>query len=310
MPFFKSQVLKSSLAITTIAGCRNQCSYCPQKSFVRSYRRISEQLKMSMDTFRKCITTVPLDVCLSFSGFCEPWLNPDCTRMILHAHEKGFRIRVNTTLVGMSPEDVHQIKTIPFVKFVVHLPDDSGLTHIKTDDPYHEVLKLLIDAGINNMAWKFHKSRPGIDVLPEVKRILKISRCHIRYAGLNNRAGNINAKDEYISFNRGSILQPCQDFNHNILLPNGGVTLCHMDWSLQHILGNLTQTSYADLFHGRAFQELNKALCDPESDILCRHCEKDIVRRNILQNITRYAIRKVRGKRTFTEVDRVLISWS
>lgn len=297
MPFFKSQVLKSSLAITTIAGCRNQCSYCPQKTFVRSYRRISEQLKMSMDTFRKCITTVPLDVCLSFSGFCEPWLNPDCTRMILHAHEKGFRIRVNTTLVGMSPEDVHQIKTIPYVKFVVHLPDDSGLTHIKTDELYFEVLKCLIHERIDNMAWKFHNSGPVSDILPEVKRILQNSGCPVQYAGLNNRAGHINANDEYISVNQGRILKPCQDFKHNILLPDGDVTLCHMDWSLRHILGNLTLTSYSDLFRGHAFLELNAALDDPESDILCRHCEKDIVRRNVLQNIARYAIRKVRGKK-------------
>ncbi len=124
-------VLKSSLAITTNVGCKNSCSYCPQKSIIQAYKKMSAETNMSFDTFTSSVKSVPRSVALSFSGFSEPWLNPDCTRMILYAHDQKFKIRVNSTLIGMQPEDIHQLTTVPFIKFVVHLPDNQHLTRIK-----------------------------------------------------------------------------------------------------------------------------------------------------------------------------------
>jgi len=217
--------------------------------------------------------------------------------MVLYAHEKGFRIRVNTTLVGMTTEDVRLLTRIPFVKFVVHLPDNSGLTRIRTNGRYFEVLSALVGARIKNVAWKFHNPGPGADIHSEVKQVLFKAGCRVTYAPLNNRAGNITVNDSYSSVNLGKALHPCQDFRHNILLPNGDVALCHMDWSLRHILGNLLEISYANLFKGKVFYDLNAALDNPGSDILCRHCEKDIVKRSLPGKISRYVTRKLQGRK-------------
>jgi hypothetical protein len=295
MSLFAKKNLKSSLAITTHAGCRNQCTYCPQRSFIESYRKRSDEYSLSPDTFRRCIQTVPESICISFSGFCEPWMNPGCTQMILYAHEKGHQVRVNTTLVGIKPGDIEVLKNIPFIKFVVHLPDNKGLTKINPDEEYLAVLSMMLKVRLNNLKWKFHSTDPDIRIHPDVNRLLIHSGVRISYADLNNRAGNVRTIKSYQPVNKGRVLLECQDFHHNILLPNGDVVLCHMDWSLKHVLGNLLTDNYIDLYSGEAFQEINTALQDPDADILCRDCEKDLVKRTIPDRIIHVLSKKIKG---------------
>ena len=45
------------------------------------------------------------------------------------------------------------------------------------------------------------------------------------------------------------------------MLPNGDLTLCCMDWELQHILGNMFEKEYNDIV-----PELNTSF------ELCKHC--------------------------------------
>jgi hypothetical protein len=296
MFIIRNKRLKSSLAITTSVGCRNLCSYCPQQVFINSYRRESDIFKMSIDTFNKCIESVPINICLSFSGFSEPWLNPDCTAMILSAHQKGFKIRVNTTLIGMNITDIEKLKNIPFVKFVVHLPDNKQLTKIKTDESYLLVMDSLLKSKIQNLNWKFHQSGSDIKISPVVFEVLKKHKVKIHYTGVNNRAGNVRTNLPYFTKNKESILQECQDFHHNILLPNGDVVLCHMDWSLKHKLGNLLTENYSSLFSGDSFQRIIKGLNNIDLDILCRNCEKDLKKRNIYEKLIHHINRKFKGE--------------
>ena len=291
------QRLKSSLAITTMVGCRNRCSYCPQDSFIRSYRKRSDVTRMSPDTFIRCMETVPRNVAISFSGFSEPWLNPECTRMVLHANRLGYRIRINTTLIGMKPEDIAAIKPVPFIKFVVHLPDDQNLTGIRVDGPYLDNLVRLLENKPANLTWKFHPSSSGAGIHPQVTGILQKYRTGVKYFGLNNRAGTVVTGQGYHMVNRGRILRECQDFHHNILLPNGDVVLCHMDWSMKHVLGNLLTGTYAALYTGREFRDLQKALLEPDTDILCRHCEKDIVQRSPAETLIHRIRQRLSGER-------------
>jgi uncharacterized Fe-S cluster-containing radical SAM superfamily protein len=297
MSIFNKQQLKSSLAITTTVGCRNNCSYCPQKDFIQAHKKLHGDSTMSFETFAACIKSVPRDICLSFSGFCEPWLNSACTRMILHAQEQNFKIRVNTTLIGMKTEDIRQLKDVPFIKFVVHLPDDQDLTRIRVDETYMQNLAILIQEKPKNLMWKFHRSTSGAGIHPQVLEVLQKHGEKVRYFGLNSRAGKVDSGSEYRVPNHGQILRPCQDFHHNILLPNGDVTLCHMDWSLKHILGNLLTMDYADLHTGKAYRELLESLDRPEADILCRQCEKDNVLRSLPDHLLHQLKKKISGEK-------------
>ena len=298
MTKFYTPVLKSSLAITTNVGCRNMCSYCPQKIFIQAYKKRSGITKMSFNDFVTAIDSVPRSICLSFSGFSEPWLNADCTKMIVHAHNEGFKIRVNTTIIGMKEDDIRPLKSIPFIKFVVHLPDNQKLTRIKVDETYLTSLTYLLNQSPANLCWKFHKNNAETDIHPEVLEILQKHHAKIQIFGLNSRAGKVDTGTTYTAVNKGKMLKECQDFHHNILLPNGDVALCHMDWSLKHMLGNLLEQNYAQLHSGETFQFIQSALQNTEADLLCRECEKDIVKRSMVQGVIHSIKKKLRGEKS------------
>ena len=60
--------------------------------------------QMSFDNFKKCLSKLPKSVKISFSGYTEPFLNPNCSKMIVYAHEQNFPVEVCSTLVGMKEE--------------------------------------------------------------------------------------------------------------------------------------------------------------------------------------------------------------
>ena len=81
------------MEITTVIGCRVQCTFCPQTLLMDKYeeKNITDKITwgkpviMSFDTFKTCLDKLPKNVETDFSGYAEPWLNPECTKMILFA---------------------------------------------------------------------------------------------------------------------------------------------------------------------------------------------------------------------------------
>ena len=58
----------------------------------------------------------------------------------------------------------------------------------------------------------------------------------------------------------------------NVLLPNGDVALCCMDWSAKYVLGNLKHDRFEDLYRSETFRHVLRGLKDPSVDLLCRTC--------------------------------------
>lgn len=73
-----------AMEITTRVGCKNMCVYCPQDKFIKAYKKRSDVVQMSLDTFKTCLDKIPHNIHIHFSGMAEPWLNPNCTDMILY----------------------------------------------------------------------------------------------------------------------------------------------------------------------------------------------------------------------------------
>ncbi|WP_247494103.1 hypothetical protein [Bradyrhizobium sp. 164] len=113
--------------------------------------RISRKVS-SVEDFKKCLARVPAAVDLSFSGYSEPWLNPDCTEMVEHAHASGHGIRISTSLVGMNGRDLRHLQALDFRVFLVHVFEDgtymnSGLVGRK----YVDLMRQLIDAEVSSL---------------------------------------------------------------------------------------------------------------------------------------------------------------
>lgn len=236
---------------------------------MRTYAKRSDIYKMTFDIFKSCLDKIPLNVHIHFSGMAEPWLNPECTKMILYTHQQGYEISVYTTTVGMHKSDVKEIESIPFRHFNVHLADKERYSKIDITDNYLETFDAILKSKIQNREYMTMG-----ELHPEVQQLIKK---RIPRTKMLSRAGNLecNVSPPVPTRLRGPIR--CRSagnlFNHNVLLPNGDVLVCCMDYGMQHILGSLTSSDYTSVFKGKEFYKLKKGLDDDSIDILCRYCE-------------------------------------
>jgi organic radical activating enzyme len=129
------------IEVTTQIGCPVQCArFCPQEVTAAKYFSDSGNApyaKLSLENFRIMLATVPKSVQIVFSGFCEPFANPECIDLIEYAHNEGYTMRLYTTLYGATTSDVQRLIKIPFTTFNLHLCDGEN-TKIPLTDTYKE----------------------------------------------------------------------------------------------------------------------------------------------------------------------------
>ena len=283
-----------TLEITTVIptkGCVVDCVFCPQEILKKSYT--DEMRFMTMADFKKAIDKVPNDVRIIFSGFIEPFMNKHCSDMMIYAYEKGHPIAAFTTGIGMTLDDVEKIKHIPFDDgpnsgFTLHLPDKEHLAKHPITKRYISVLKAIKKAKFSS----FYLMSMG-DVHDEVEKLGIWKKDDIHIPVMWSRAGNLKGEaqmkpelrkvmdrvrdaSEYNSENyvEGELTCGCvEDLYHNILLPNGDVSLCCMDYGLKHITGNLYEQSFED-----SIPDNNQSFS------LCNGCENAIPIKDKLAN--------------------------
>jgi len=267
--------ISPTLEFTTIIpekGCVVDCVFCPQRTLIQTYKG---ERRLSLDNFKRAVDKLPKQIRVTFAGFTEPWLNSDCTDMLLYAHEKGHPISVFTTLVGVSIEDIERIKHIPFAGnpnggFVVHLPDQERRAK-------HPLTKKFIStvehvAKVKHEIQNFTVMTMGT-VHEAVRHAFPTAPTYAMWSRAGNLIGERLLKPElkeqdFLYINHGDKQMTCgcdERLYHNIMLPNGDVSLCCMDYGLEEITGNLFESDYNDV------------IPDPyEVFKLCRQCENAI----------------------------------
>lgn len=235
---------------------------------MRAYKDRNDQFEMHFELFKSCLDKVPRDVRIDFSGMAEPWLNRRCTDMVQHAYDSGFELVIYTTLVGMEIDDIDRLASLKFKRFEVHLPDADSLTQIKVNENYLQKLQKIVESGISGLTFMTIGN-----LHPQVKQVVD---CLVNEHEVISRAGNLKEYPGMDVRDRLSGIIYCdscgRDFNHNVLLPNGDVLVCCMDYGMQYVIGNLAETSYDDLFQSVTIREMREKLIDDEKDILCRYC--------------------------------------
>lgn len=261
--------MNGTMEITTKIGCTMRCKYCPQSLLIREYTQDSKRpIMMSMDTFKQCIDKIPDYITIDFSGMCEPWLNPQCTDMVEYAAKAGHPIRIFTTLVGMAMNDIERLGRLEVEQLVLHLPDAQGNASIPVDADYIKRLSVMIHTvEARNKGISCHGTLAQ-KVVPLIDQSWNIG------SELIDRAGNLELKDIKHQETPGEIFCDLCGFelNHNVLLPDGSVVLCCMDYGMKHILGNLLTQSYEEIVSGEVMNGLRDGLHAGNSEILCHSC--------------------------------------
>lgn len=257
-------------------GCVVDCAFCPQRTLEKSYQ--DDIRILTLDNFKRALDKLPPEVRVTFAGFTEPFLNKHCTDMIEYAASQGRRIGVFTTGVGIKPEDVYRLKDIqyddgPNASFCLHLPDEERIAKHPLNKTFMKTMEAF--AEYRNHFNSFYTMCMGLQIHHSITHLFDWASV----PNFWNRAGNLSreliVKPELqkvwnrvlISPNR-TRAQTCgcvEKLYHNVMLPNGDVSLCCMDYGLEYILGNLFEQEYAEIMPP-----------DQACFTMCQRCENGV----------------------------------
>lgn len=257
------------LELTTVATCKMACSYCPQKSLAKAY---SGPRRMSMELFTAALDNLPQEIDVHFSGFAEPWLNEHATEMFLESHRRGHRMKIFSTLEGMSVDDLKAMSSVRLPVFGVHLPDAEGDMNLTPRDEYLQVLSIVADRstrltkkasfayfGTTHPACREILDKRGIKGIDAGRRT--ISRAgNVAWIQRDRRLGSLKCRKDAVG------RQP-------VMMPSGDLYLCCCDYSLKHWMGNLACTAWSEIWRAKPVQEFKEMMHQHNSDIICRSCE-------------------------------------
>jgi len=83
---------------------------------------------------------------------------------------------------------------------------------------------------------------------------------------------NEEVKDKPIPRRKRGVIA-CKRFDSQVLLPNGDVVICCMDYGNKHVIGNLMTSSYESLFQSEEYNRLLRGFKEESIDTLCRTCD-------------------------------------
>lgn len=248
------------LEVSTIVQCPIRCRYCPQPTINLAYqgRRL-----MSYDTFRTALDHCPKDLPVSFAGFGEPFLNPLTREMLAAAHYDRRGIQIYTTGLGMTKKDLEALAAVHPYNIMWHVPDED-MEWFPINKDYMQAMRALMELP-NTHAVLHGAPRKGLDWLPEHK---------LEKHPLHSRAGHVAHLCSAIVRTGPLTCGPAPELDNNLLLPDGRLLVCCMDYGLEHVLGNLTEETWDSLHAGKAYQDLRGRMLSNDGRCRCRRCEQ------------------------------------
>ena len=294
--------MSGAMEITTKVGCPLNCRVCPQKLFITRYTGGTgmpegrdpkdRPMEMSMETFRTCLDKMPKDEQIDFSGFVEPQLNPHFVEMVHYTHSTGRKMTLFSTLVGMTKESYEEIRELPFTNMVLHIPDKDLNSKFVLSEDYLELVTLVIrDA----MSGRFHIDKYSCHgpVHPSIEKLVEESGIFVDN-NLHDRAGNVGEDDVMSLTHKGKIhCSSGPKLDRNVLMPDGTVVLCAMDFGMDHVLGNLLTQSYEEVMASPVLDELRRCMeSEKNGSCICREC---VIAENDFEHLKRIMREKLRG---------------
>lgn len=251
--------MSGRLEITTHIGCPMNCDDCPQALLKSKYHG---RKTMRLEDYKKAIDKVPRDVRIDFSGMCEPFANKHCAEMILYAYEKGHPLALYTTLQGATMKDYERLKDVEYEVVTIHLPDAEKRSTFRITDEYLEVLS----------KWECHNYSCHGTIDEAVRNYMKPCKNLITY--MHDRAGNVECRPHISLTDTQAMycITSIRALNHNVLLPDGTMLMCCMDYGMTEVFGNLFKQDYREVLLSEEARMARRKLDVNGGESICRHC--------------------------------------
>lgn len=177
-------------------------------------RYTSPQKTLTVENFECMLKNLPKSMPISFSGFCEPFANPNVVDLMEVSARLGHEIGLLTTLYGSTRAQIERLLKLKLGWVCLHLPDGQTF-RIKITQEYKDNFFELL-TNVSNLS------------IIQMNDTFKT----------NNRE-NVTRGIAPTPKSIGVCLVDSIKHPHPVLMPNGDVYLCCMDMNLDHKMGNL-----------------------------------------------------------------------
>lgn len=265
------------LEITPVIGCRVNCKYCPQHLLIKKYfeKDKNRQKVMTISDFQKILENTPDNCTINFAGLTEPFLHPECIKMLELACHTGRAVLLFSTFVGASDEDVERVLKMPIQAVTVHCADKMGYSNITADKHYYDRMRKILAArksdGESWVTGMIAQTEPTEEMLNLCKGLHEIKYSLHDRAGVYDDKNLSRLKKPHTGKFECSLGGP--QCNSHVVLPDGTVILCNQDFRMEHVLGNIYESSFDELQNGAVMQKVFKGMAgDSSIPLVCRHC--------------------------------------
>lgn len=245
------------LEFTLTAACALGCPYCPQGAYTRAYRSRPGPRTMTVDNYKRMLANVgDTTRNIDFSGYTEPLHNPHWHELFRHTLDQGYRVTLFSTLAGASCDDLDRLSRLEISHIYVHLLDHSSqpdrlaffIERCREHD--RDMLFIYFDEDGQKIAAAFKH------------------QVHCERWTAHSRAGLVEIGRRYLP----GAVNCCEQRDFcSVVLPNGDVHVCCMDFALQHRIGNLLVSPLSEIHYSDAALTFRETMAS-RRDGICNHC--------------------------------------
>jgi len=255
--------------------CNSRCLMCPYKTMTRP------KTTMSMDLFKKII-----DDCfkngiknLNLNFYNEPFLDAQIFERIAYAKSKGFNVGTFSNGSVITQEIREKILKSGLDEIIFSFDGFSKQTYEKIRQGLN--FEIVRDNILSLTEQRNSKSlsKPKISVMfvqsqwnkheaLDFKNYWQDKVDHVGFSTDDNRAGNLGKQ-------LGKSVFPCRKlWSEIIVMSNGKVALCCLDYDGQVILGDFNNQNLKQIWEGEKFKAIRQLHLDFKSDKieLCKNC--------------------------------------
>ena len=265
--------LSFGVEFTLTMGCQHNCWYCPQENLMKSYYKNDKnrQKHLSFEQFKVCLSKVRRGTGITIGGMSEPFQNPECAKIIKYDYDNGYLITLLTTLQGMNEEDFELLKDVQYESFVVHVPDEEGRAKFIIDDEYLKILKKNIES--QKIDYFSCQGTTHSSVKNLIKNNMKVANQML------DRAGNLTYEEFKPVHTDGKIDCFCGTELGTVgwfpmVLADGTMLHCQMDYSMEHVIGNLLHDDWTTIITNVDYLYTERAKDNDKMELICRRCSQ------------------------------------
>lgn len=289
--------LPLSLSFEPTTACNLRCPECP--SGLRSFTRPTGMMQEAL--FKKIIDELQdtlLYLLFYFQG--EPFLHPRLLELIQYASQRNIYTATSTNAHFLHEEQARQAVASGLDRLIISIDGT-------TQDTYQQYrvggqLEKVLAGTKNIIRWKKELSsktphvifqflvvRPNEHQIADVKalaRQLGVDEVLLKTAQIYDyQQGSplIPLQEQYARYQRqkdgtyaikNPLLNHCWKMWHSCVITwDGQVVPCCFDKDAQHSLGNITQKSFREVWHGAAYHQFRKQLLQSRNQIdICQNC--------------------------------------